>query len=111
MINKILHYWKGYLKIDIRGNALGRFISQISELGILLWNIEYLSYDHYRGCIYKDDYNKLRPLLRKRRCQVKILEKRGFPFSFKNKEKALSSFWYNIIYCYISGRCFLSLVF
>lgn len=89
MINKILHYWKGYLKIDIRGNALGRFISQISELGILLWNIEYLSYDHYRGCIYKDDYNKLRPLLRKRRCQVKILEKRGFPFFLLKIRKRL----------------------
>ena len=61
MITKILHYWKGYLKIDIRGNALGRFISQISDMGILLWKIEYLTYDNYRACIHKDDYNKLDP--------------------------------------------------
>lgn len=82
MNKKILHYWKGYLKIDIRGNALGRFISQISEEGILLWDIEYLSYDHYRAYLYKDDYNRLRPLLRRRKCQVRIIEKRGFPFLF-----------------------------
>ena len=89
MITKILHYWKGYLKIDIRGNALGRFISQISDMGILLWKIEYLTYDNYRACIHKDDYNKLRPLLRKRKCQVRIIEKRGLPFFLLKIRKRL----------------------
>ena len=52
MINKITSLLEGYLRIDIRGNALGRFIVRSVNWGILLWNMEYLSYDHVQGLYF-----------------------------------------------------------
>lgn len=80
MIKKICNFWQGQLEIEIRGNALTRFINQINELGIKIWNIKRINYDYYLVSIYKNDFIKLRPLLRKRKCTVRIVEKKGVPF-------------------------------
>lgn len=80
MIKKIRDFCMGRLLIEIRGNALARFINQINEMGIKIWNIRRIKYDYYLAVIYKRDFNKLRPLLRKRKCKVKIIKKNGLPF-------------------------------
>ncbi len=80
MIKKLFRIFQGYLKIEITGNALARFINQINDMGITIWDLERIRYDHYQGCIYINDFNKLRSLLRKRKCQVRIITKKGFPF-------------------------------
>ncbi len=80
MIRKLLRIFLGYLKIEIKGNALARFINQINDMGIIIWDLERISYDYYQASIYINDFNKLRSLLRKRKCQVSIIAKKGFPF-------------------------------
>lgn len=89
MIKGIRDFWLGQLEIEIKGNALNRFINQINELGIRIWNIRRIKYDYYLAVIYKRDFNKLRPLLRKRKCKVKIIEKKGLPFLLFNIKKRI----------------------
>lgn len=92
MIKKIFQFWQGHLEVEIRGNALARFINQVNELDIRLWNIKRINYDCYHAYIYKDNFNKLRPLLRKRKCQVKIIKKRGLPFFLQKIRKRVFLF-------------------
>lgn len=89
MIKKIFRVFQGYLKIKITGNALARFINQINDMGIIIWDLERISYDHYKACIYINDFNKLRSLLRKRKCQVSIIAKKGFPFFLRKVRKRI----------------------
>ncbi|MFW6305811.1 MAG: sporulation protein YqfD [Bacillota bacterium] len=80
MVKNIFRYWMGYLEVEITGNALARFINQMNDVDINIWNLKRIRHDYYRACIYKSDFNKLRAILRKRKCHVKILNKYGFPF-------------------------------
>ena len=75
MVERILVFIQGYLIIEIRGNALERFITQLIEENIKLWDIERKNKNLYRAKIYKNDFNKIRPIVRKRLCQVKVLKK------------------------------------
>ncbi len=87
MIEKIMDFFRGYLIIEIRGNALERFITQIIESGINLENVERLKKDYYRAKIYAGDFNRLRPLVRKRLCTVRILKKKGIKFILAKLKK------------------------
>lgn len=89
MIRKPFRVFQGYLKIEIKGNALVRFINQINDMGIMIWDLERIRYDYYQACIYINDFNKLRSLLRKRKCQVSIISKNGFPFFLMKVRKRI----------------------
>ncbi|MFW6268784.1 MAG: sporulation protein YqfD [Bacillota bacterium] len=86
MIKRILYYIKGYLIVDLKGNALERLLSQIIESGINLWSIKRISKNHYQAGIDAADFKKLRTIFRKRMCTVKINRKVGLPF-WENKLK------------------------
>jgi len=88
-MKKLIRIRKGFLKVEIMGNALAKFINQINEMGITIWDLERIRYDYYQACIHIDDFNKLRSLVRKRKCQVSILEKRGFPFFLRKVKKRI----------------------
>jgi similar to stage IV sporulation protein len=89
MLKGILKFWRGNLLIEIRGNALERFISQIIASGIALWDLKRMAKDHYLASMYVQQFKDLRPLVKKRMCQVKILEKRGAPFIFKGIKRRI----------------------
>lgn len=79
MIKTIIRFYKGYLVIEIRGNALERFINQIINQGIYIWDLNRIRKDYYLAKIYREQFNLLRPIVRKRRCRVKIKKKIGLP--------------------------------
>ena len=83
MINKIIYFLRGYLLISIRGNALERFIDQIINSDIVLRNLKRVRRDYFRAEIEIEDFAKLRPLVRKRLCKVRIIKKIGLPFIVK----------------------------
>jgi len=89
MIKKIVSFFRGYLQVKIEGNALERFISQITNADIYLWDIKRIAKDHYRAKMYAEDFNRLRPLVKKRLCRVKILKKIGWHFLLVNMRKRL----------------------
>ncbi len=84
MIKKISRFFQGYLEIEIRGNALERLVNQVNQIGIVLWDVKRLKKDYYLAKLYSRDFKKLRPIIRRRSCWVKIRDKQGVPF-FLNK--------------------------
>ncbi|ACL70011.1 sporulation protein YqfD [Halothermothrix orenii] len=80
MLRKIMNFIQGYLLIEITGNALERFINQIIEKEIILWDVKRENKSRYLAKIDIKNFNKLRPLVRKRMCRVRIMDKCGLPF-------------------------------
>lgn len=80
MLYRLIKFLQGYLLIEITGNALERFINQIVEEGILLWDLNRINKNKYLAKIDFKEFNNLRPLVKKRMCWVKIVEKKGLPF-------------------------------
>ncbi len=73
-------YFRGYLKIDLKGNALSRLIDQLVNAEIKMWKVKKITPDHYQAYIFAADFEKIRPIIRKRLCQIRIVEKIGLPF-------------------------------
>ncbi len=71
--------WPGYLLISVKGSGLARFLNLATRQGINFWDLG------YEGSlavlkIRPRDFKRLRPLLRKTGCSVRILQKKGAPF-------------------------------
>ena len=105
MLNKIIRFFNGYLRISISGNTVERFINACSHKGIILWNLTNTQ-TKYEANITIRDFRKLKPVIRKTRTKVTIVEKAGFPF-FLQKYHRRRLFFPGFVLC-ILITCFLS---
>lgn len=99
MINMLLRYMKGYLRIRIFGNAIERFINICSHNGIDIWDLS-PHYSGYEMNITIKDFKKLKPVIRKTKTQVKIVNRTGFPF-FLHKYNRRKFFFTGFFICLI----------
>lgn len=79
MKNSVRKYLSGYLKIRISGNSPERFLNLCIHQKINLWDLS------VKGRIYEmkisvRDFRKLKPIMRKTKTKVKVVERYGFPF-------------------------------
>ena len=72
-------YLKGYLCICVSGFSPERFMNLCSNRGILLWNI-HKEQDLYYMCISIMGFYKLRPIVKKTKTKVAIIQRCGLPF-------------------------------
>ncbi len=79
MLTNILKFLKGYLVIRLTGYAPERFLNLCRHHQITLWGLRSTGLE-YEMCISIGGYKKLRPLVRKTRTKVIILERHGLPF-------------------------------
>ncbi len=79
MLVRFIRYFKGYLRIRISGSAIERFLNACSKKGILLWNLTSANAT-YELNIFIRDFKRLKPIIRKTRTKVLIIERIGFPF-------------------------------
>lgn len=94
MPGNLFHYIYGFLRIKISGNHLERFINACSHRGIYLWNLS-TSENYYEMNITIKDYKKLKPVIRKTKTKVIIVERSGFPFflyRFRNRRFFFAGF-------------------
>jgi len=84
----LLHAWRlarGYVRIEIGGRAVERFINLATSNGIYLWNIR-------RGPasmvadVSIEGFKSLRRIARKTGCRVRIIRKRGLPFALRRSK-------------------------
>ncbi|WP_408954865.1 sporulation protein YqfD [Natroniella sp. ANB-PHB2] len=70
---------KGYVRLEIQGRDLEKFINYLVRNDIELWNVLRIE-----GIIYVNiklkDFKKIREYVRNSSCRVKIEQKRGVPF-------------------------------
>lgn len=79
MLTNILKYLKGYVVIRLSGYSPERFLNLCSHHHIVLWGIRSVGVE-YEMCISLSGFRKLRPLVRKTKTKVVILERHGLPF-------------------------------
>jgi similar to stage IV sporulation protein len=78
-LTRLLKFLKGYVVIRLTGYSPERFLNLCSHHQITLWGLQSVG-DSYEMCLSIRSFKKLRPLLRKTRTRMVILEKHGLPF-------------------------------
>ena len=78
-MTNILKFIKGYVVIRLGGYAPERFLNLCSHHHIILWGMRSVGTE-YEMCVSIGGFRRLRPLVRKTRTKVVILERHGLPF-------------------------------
>lgn len=79
MLTNLLKFLKGYVVIRLSGYSPERFLNLCSHHKIVLWGLRSVGAD-YEMCVSIHGFLKLRPLVRKTRTKIVILERHGLPF-------------------------------
>lgn len=103
MLLKLLRYFFGYLKVEVKGFAPERFMNLIIQNDVVVWSVDTTEngYIFFTG---RKNLLKMKPLLQKTNVKLSILEKRGLPYFFKkNKRRVffLLGFFLCIFFVYI----------
>lgn len=75
----LMRYLSGYVHVELSGYAMERFLNLCTNHGILIWNMEH-GEETYEFSMGLRDFFKIRPLVRKTRTHVRVLDRYGFPF-------------------------------
>lgn len=100
-IKVLLNYIFGYLKIEIEGYFVEKFINTCINKNIFLWNIKKQRDTLAYGNIGIKDFKKIKKIAKSTKCKIKIKSKRGIPFVF-NKYKKRKIFFALLIIIVIS---------
>jgi similar to stage IV sporulation protein len=68
--------WPGYLLVSLRGRGVVKLLNLIARNGIYFWDLKYKG-NLATMKIRPRDFKRLRPFIRKTRCKVNILQKKG----------------------------------
>ncbi len=79
MFLSLIKFLRGFLLVRLNGYSPERFLNLCSNHNILIWNLTNHG-DSYEFYISIAGYRKLKPLLRKTKTRVVILQRIGFPF-------------------------------
>ena len=86
MLNTIIRYIQGYLLIQVTGYSPERFLNLCSRKQIYLWGLEPKE-NSYEMFITIRGFRKLKPILKKTRTKVTILNRLGLPLFFHKYRK------------------------
>lgn len=87
LIKIILSYIIGYLKIQIEGYYIERFINICTTKKIMIWNLKREKNVKMYLNIRIEDFKEILKIAKKTKCRVKILNKKGFPFLLHKYKK------------------------
>ena len=76
---RFLRWFKGYLRLEIKGQQFHRFLNLCTKLGIHIWNINEGPIRRLNICISIRDFWKLRPIAKSTKTKIRIAKKKGFP--------------------------------
>ncbi len=88
---------RGYVKVRLTGYAPERFLNLCSNRDILIWNLEYRD-EHYEFCISLPGFRQLKPMLRKTKTRLIILQRFGLPF-WLHRYRKRKIFFFGILLC------------
>lgn len=98
MIDRIIRFIKGYVRICIHSQETERFLNLCANNGVLLYRIEGAG----SGCemdISLSDFFRLQPICRKTHTRIHIILKRGLPFFFHRNRKR-KAFFVGVFLCF-----------
>ncbi len=101
LVIRVWNFLKGYVTIVVEGYFLEKFINICVHRQILLWDIKRLKNRTMTLKVSINGFRMMRPVCRKTKCRVKILNKRGLPFILnryrKRKAFAVGAIFFIII--------------
>lgn len=80
MLKRLYHFGKGYVRICLRGDSVGRFFNLCTHNGIRLWDICMISEQEYHCFVMRESVWELHPFLRKTHTGFSVIKRRGIPF-------------------------------
>ncbi|WP_202080681.1 sporulation protein YqfD [Caldalkalibacillus salinus] len=86
---EMLHWWLGYVTIEIKGEKLERLINRMMNQRFAAWDIQRQNKHVATVSMTIEHFFKLRALLKETGCRVRIIKKNGLPFAFKNIRRRL----------------------
>ncbi len=95
---RLWNFFRGYVVIRIEGLSLEKFINYAIARGIYIWDIVRLDYTTLEAKTGLRSYKKLRSVIKKSGCRIKIYEKIGYPF-FMHKIKTRKMMLLGAILC------------
>lgn len=87
IINKIKSYISGYLRINIEGYYIERFINICRKENIPVWSIKKEQDVRLTFSIKIKDFKKVCKIAKNTKCKLKIKKKKGFPFLLNRYRK------------------------
>lgn len=106
-IKLLLRLILGYVRIEVEGYYVERFINICTNRKILIWNLKREKGVKLYLNIGIKDFKRISEIARKTSCKVKILKKKGIPFLLnKYKKRKLFVVLLAFVWCviYISSR-------
>lgn len=101
-IRLLLKLLFGYVRIEVEGYYVERFINICTNRKILIWNLKREKGVKLYLNIGIKDFKKLSDIGRKTNCKIKILRKRGIPFFLNRyKKRKIFALFLIIILCAI----------
>lgn len=86
-IKIFLNYLLGYINITIEGFFIERFINTCTSKKIFLWNIKREKSSVLNANISINDFRKIKQIIKRTKCRIKINNKKGLPFIFYRYKK------------------------
>ena len=97
MLTAFFRYLKGYVRVRLKGYSPERFLNLCRARSIEIWDLRSsgLTYEMNLGI---RDFRKLKPLRKKARAHVEIIERHGLPF-FLHRNRNRKMFPVGILLC------------
>lgn len=86
MVIRLWFFLMGHLKLRVAGDMPEKLVNLAVSEGIFLWDLRTVE-DELFLSIGISGFRRLRPLVRKSRTRVRIVEKRGWPFALRHARK------------------------
>lgn len=83
----LIAYLWGYVTIEVEGYYIERFMNICNGQKIFLWNLKRPKTTIMKANIAIQDFRKLKPIVKKTKCKIKISQKKGLPFFFHRYQK------------------------
>ncbi len=83
----LVAYLLGYITIEVEGYYIERFINICNSQKIFLWNLKRPKTTIMKANIAIQDFKRLKPIVKKTKCKIKISQKKGIPFFFHRYQK------------------------
>ncbi len=79
MFLSLWHYLKGYVIVEVSGLAIEKFLNLILHQGIIIWDL-YRNEERVCFKVKIKDFKGMKQAVKKARCRIKIVRKKGMPF-------------------------------
>lgn len=80
MLLGLINYVRGWVRVEIRGAAIERFLNLCAQNDIAFWDVRRLAPDVVQATVHIQGFRQLRHFTRRMMCSVHIVKKRGVPF-------------------------------